>query len=969
MNVFFFKSDRMVDLKILLIAILLFHCAGAMDTDTFINPPNKYAPLVWWDWMNGHITEEAIVKDLHDMKQKGIGGVVLGNMSEGTVKEPVIYYSKEWFKLLDVAVLNAHELGIEFGIFNGAGWSATGAPWITPELAMQEVVWTEKKVAGPVLIDEFLEKPTPVRGLTEEMKKDPIVNKRYYVNPQGMESYYRDFMVIAFPTPSGEEKKTPLRLENWREKAGYSRSGKMITRDLRSVDSADCIQEREMIVLNSFLNKEGRLRWDVPAGNWTILRMGYQPTGRKNHPAPEEGSGLEIDKCSKRALQFHWQKGIKPLIDRYQKTPLSSILVDSFEAGQQNWTPGFENSFEELNRYPLAKKIVALTGRIVGSVSETEDFLFDFRKTINHLVIENYYQEYHRLCKEKGIKFLCEPYGNFGNMSDFDIMPHLDVPLGEFWALKSTPDNRGTIKLAASAARVYGKKVVGAEAFTGIPEEIFKDAPQLLKTQGDAMFIQGINQFHLHGYVHNPYSTKPGFGLGAYGSRFDRGNSWWEFGKEWIRYLTRCQMILQKGRPVAEILYYLGEQSPMSRLPSEELNPVPPEGYDYDFCPTDLFYQIKVLDQKIVLPSGNRYEVLVIPPSSVLSGKAKKKVRQLLAVGARIIWEKSGLNQSGGNAGEKLTNILSSYRKFQYQLKTPEKELTPSILSLAMKMGEEDCYFISNQDSKRKEFVGKFRTIDSYATIYYPMTGDIEELRSIERVSKAEVTARLVLDPEEAYFILFQKTPQTPSGFHKPKQELLSVDEFVLIQPWNIIYRTDQEVVAQERVNSLESWHLNHKPEIMYHSGIGDYSTEFDLDPQIIAKGKRFFLSFDQIGVIADVKLNGKSVGTIWARPFEIEITKAIVRGKNQLSVRVANLEINRIKGDLLLKEDLVWTEETGSTVKGKTLAAIPDFILNPHLKRKSGRKSFTGWQWPQMEKEELQNSGLSGAVKVLIRK
>ena len=248
----------------------------------FIHPPVASRPSVWWHWVNGHVSREQITRDLEDMMRGGLNGFTLFNTSEGTPPGPIKYFSPEWWRLLEHTMTEAERLGLTMGIHNGAGWSSSGGPWVTPDRAMQELVWTEIQVSGPGEIDRLLAIPEPALGLERDMKKDPLINRRYYVPREQVRGYYRDIALFAFPTLKGDAAGKPYRLEEWRLKAGFGKLRDRQDPDQRPVPAGDVIDVSQLVDLTGKLDAEGRLKWRAPAGDWTILRLGYQPTGRQN---------------------------------------------------------------------------------------------------------------------------------------------------------------------------------------------------------------------------------------------------------------------------------------------------------------------------------------------------------------------------------------------------------------------------------------------------------------------------------------------------------------------------------------------------------------------------------------------------------------------------------------------------------------------------------------------------------------
>ena len=466
------------------------------------------------------LRKAGITADLEAMKQIGLGGATIVNVDCGIPRGPVTFMSPEWRADFKFAVQEANRVGLKLCVENCAGWSSSGGPWITPEHAMQHVVTSEVAVTGPTNFTAVLPQP-PTRL-----------------------DFYRDIAVLAFPTPAGGGK-----IQDLEAKDGDN--GGFVMSSPATPNAPDSVIRREaMVDLTGRLQAGGRLEWDVPKGRWTILRVGYTPTGVNNHPAPREGEGLECDKLSQAALDAHWagfmQKILNDLGPLAGET-LDSSLIDSYEVGGQNWTENFREEFRKRRGYDPLKFLPAFTGRVVDNPEVSERFLWDVRRTIADLFAENYYGHFDELCRQHGLMSAVEPYT--GPFESLQCGAPLHVVMGEFW---SGSQGDPSVKLAASVAHIYGKTIVGAESFTASPEHgRWQNDPYSLKTLGDLMFCQGVNRYTFHRYAMQPWTNRwPGMTMGPWGIHFERTETWWSQGKPWIDYITRCQFLLQQGRAV-----------------------------------------------------------------------------------------------------------------------------------------------------------------------------------------------------------------------------------------------------------------------------------------------------------------------------------------------------------------------------------------------------------------------------------
>src|SRR5882724_9378186 len=251
--------------------------------------------------------------------------------------------------------------------------------------------------------------------------------------------------------------------------------------------------------ISSHMGKDGQLAWRVPDGTWTILRFGHASTGEDNQPAPESGRGLECDKLSKAAARA----AFSGLIGRLVKAvgPLAgktfvATHVDSWEVGSQNWTPKFREEFDRLRGYGPLPFLPVMTGRVLGSLEISERFLWDLRQTVSDLIVENYAGELRRLSHRHGMHLTMEAY-DLNPSDDLSFAGRVDQPMAEFWTWPAYGVAYSCIEMA-SAAHVYGKPIVSAEAFTATDAEKSVAHPFAVKVFGDRAFCQGINRFVLH---------------------------------------------------------------------------------------------------------------------------------------------------------------------------------------------------------------------------------------------------------------------------------------------------------------------------------------------------------------------------------------------------------------------------------------------------------------------------------------
>ncbi len=747
--------------SLLLTASLCAAVAHAAPPDllaaNFAAPPDRAKPHTWWHWMNGNVTREGITADLEAMKRAGVGGAQIFSVSEGIPAGPVRFMSPEFKGMIHFAASEANRLGLELCLHNCAGWSSSGGPWNTPANAMQFVTSSEQQVVGPAHFEAALAQPGSKLG------------------------FYRDIAILAFPTPAQS-----FTIPNLRAKAAFERGDNIEPSVGPDAPPAAVVKPAEIVDLTARFHNN-TLSWDVPAGSWTILRVGHTPTGETNHPAPPEATGPEVDKLSKSALDAHWNGMMQPLLDEIGPLAGKSInnsLIDSYEVGNQNWTPLFRQEFLARRGYDILPYLPVFTGRVVGGVGVSERVLWDIRRTVADLMDENYYGHFAALCHAHGLQMSTEPYGN-GPFEDLTAGGAADIPMGEFWVGGAAA---GSVKLAASVGHVYGKPIVGAESFTAAPEQgKWTNDPASLKEVGDLMFCSGLNRVIFHRYAMQPWTNRfPGMTMGQWGIHFERTNTLWEPQSAWLRYLARCQYLLQQGRFVADALYSSGENAPVSLRYGD---PALPPGYDYDGCSTDAIMRLlSVRDGRLVTPSGMSYRLLVLPPGQTMTPALLRKLRDLIQAGAVVIGERPTRSPSlqnfpacdsqvqvlaaqiwGNCDGKTVTSHAlgqgrvvwgQSMEQVLKSLNAPPdfsaqgKNARLSYIHRAL--GPSDIYFVSNQRNSSQQAECAFRVAGRAPELWHADTGATEPA-PLYHEANGRTFVTLSLEPSGSVFVVFRR--------------------------------------------------------------------------------------------------------------------------------------------------------------------------------------------------------------------
>ena len=955
-----------------LFAVLLCcSCLVLSDTsdirNAFINPPDSARPGVYWYFMDGNMSREGMTTDLESMKEVGLGNLVFLEVNVGVPRGPVKFMSDPWQELFAYAVHEAERLGIDITLGVGPGWTGSGGPWVKAEQSMQHLVFGVTEVKGPAKFDAVLELPgqrsTPWHNLS---------------NP-----YYKDFAVYAFPrckpVVSDINEKALYERDPYTSKAGV-KPYLPAPAHYQEPEAKDIISIQTMIDLTDHLDPNGRLRWDVPEGDWTILRMGSRTTGAVTRPAPEPGIGLECDKFDAAAFDDHFENFIGALLKkigpRAQEHGLTTLHMDSWEMGAQNWTRNFCREFQDRRGYDPRPYFPAYSGRVVGSLEMTERFLWDVRLTGQELVLEYHAGHIKEVGRKQGFELSIEPY-DMNPTADLDLGAVADVPMGEFWSAGMGFDSSFSCIEASSIAHTMGCPIVSSEAFTANPGEGWRQYPGSMKNQGDWAFCMGINRFVYHTFAHQPLGNEflPGMTMGPYGVHWDRNQTWWPMVSEYHRYVSRCSQVLRQGVSVADILYLTPEGAPHVFLPPDSAmegsGPLrDKKGYSFDgVSPNILIERATVTDGKIVFAGGTSYQMLVLPAVETMTPKLLEKIKDMVNAGATVIGSPPTKSPSlsdypncdhqvqaaaaelwgGLKAPTAMTERpygqgrlfwggdISSSSSSRTEL-YPGYDLTAALLKqrgvtedftaagpvrfIHRRTKELDIYFVSNRSDQSIDIEGIFRTSGGQPERWHPVQGDLRLLPDFT-VHKGTVSIPLRFEAYESYFVVFPRTEQAGAVKATRKANTASLALAATIEgPWEVSFDPARGGPKTITFDTLQDWTGHTYEGIKYYSGIATYRKTVDL-PAGLNPGEMLYLDLGVVHNIARIRLNGKDLGILWTAPWQVKLGDGLKPKGNLLEIEVANLWGNRLIGDQQPEnKDVRQVKWDNGLLEGKTYPA-----------------------------------------------
>jgi hypothetical protein len=894
--------------------------ADRLSPSIFADPPVEVRPGCFWAWLNGSITKEQITRDLKAMARGGLRGGEIWDVAaaadpDGRVPAGPAFLGPESVRLIAHAIREADRLGLKIGLVASSGWNAGGS-WVPPEHAGKGLYHSATGVIGPKLFHEVL----PLPELPELCPRDE----------RGRPFYLREVAVLAVPG-----------------------------------DKSKPIADRGRVVdLTDKVEADGRLRWDVPAGDWTILRFVCANHGQRLIvPSPNSG-GLMIDFFDPRATEFHLRHIVTAILNElgrssFEGTSFRTMEFDSMELdGFTPWTAAMADEFRRRAGYPAIPFLPVLAGWKLADQATQERFLYDWRKTVSDLLIESHYLTGKKFLNAYGVELIAEaggpgpPIWDSNPVDGITALGAVDVPRGEFWIR-----HRGIflVKEIASAAHVYDKRLVDAESFTTWRRWV--DGPLAHKEIADRALCEGLNSFSLHTFASSPPEAGlPGWAYHA-GTDINPAATWWPFARSLMDYLARCSYLLRQGWFVADVCYFYGDQAPnfypeLCNVPEKPLLAGLVRSNDYDVCSSEVILRrMKVEDGRIVLPDGTSYAALVLPEQDHIPLEVLRRIRALVAEGATVIGHQRPVRSPGLADREeqdreikRLADELwggseASDRPARPQVRVrsigrgrfvvsqdrsaalrevgvdpdfeiagrPEGDLGP--LDFVHRRTEDaEFYFIRNTTKEPQGLTCRFRVAAEARGLapefWWPDSGRRSAGRGWTTVAGDRTELRVELGPLGSVFVVFRKA--APS--ERPPLDPLSRDTFPPADEPAAL-----TIDGPWQVEFPEGWGA---PRTAVFGRLQSWTDSADDGirffsgiatyrktfevPAALAARSRLFLHLGDLAEIAEVTLNGKRLGVVWLPPFRVEISDAVRAGRNRLEIRVANLWANRLNADSL---------------------------------------------------------------------
>ena len=911
----------------LLVGVALGTAAATLE-ENFRTVPVADRPWCYWWWVNGHVDKETITSDLEAMRRVGFGGLLMfdargywDDKEHLVLPKPALeFMSPEWRTLLKFGLQEAARVGLEVSVNLSSCAGALKGPWEVGADAPKRLICQTLVLESGAKLDTVLKNP----------------DRKFFWNVATFAVKYEGSAIA----PNADWVNAGDGLYTMQASSGKKIDGqKALTFHTAT----------EVVDLTAKVDAAGRLVWDVPQGQWALVRFGHTTI---------DGHEYDVDILDAKAVEGHFNRMGKAIIadagPLVGKT-LTHFYSVSWEGAVPTWTGGFEQDFAKYSGYPIRPWLPSLAGFAVKDVEASKRFISDYRRARNDVFRDNFYGTMMRLCHENGLQWHSESGGPwnrdpnvFGEADQLAFLARNDMPQCEFWYTGSAR-RQNMSRPQSMTAHVYGKRLAAAEAFTHMVRH-WTPYPALLKPYGDESFCDGVNQLVWHTFTCSPKKFGwPGTEYFA-GTHINPKVTWFEQAAPFMTYLGRCQHMLRQGLFVADVCAYVGDvpYDHWGRFAtnwSAKATMPMPAGHGYDIVTTEaLLERVSVKDGALVLPDGMSYRVLAVDlDDAQIPLAALRKIAEIKKAGVPVVFgARKPLRTPGQAAGDGEVvrlgaEVWAESPTLADALKT--KRIAPDFEGpfdyTHRRAGAADIYFVSG--TGKAECV--FRVSGKLPELWDPVSGKVNA--AVGGRTTAGGRTRMVLDlPQDgSVFVVFRKegAPNPETGSPAKPAAVVPVDG-----AWNVSFQAGRGAPETAVFESLIDWTKHADSGIKYFSGTAVYRKTFEVTAE--QAGHAALLQLGTVAALAQVKLNGKDLGIAWTAPWQVELTGALKAGKNELEIAVTNPWANRLVGDAGLPPEQRITKSNMAFEKGK--------------------RTLKGYQGFASE-DALQPSGLQGPVRV----
>lgn len=883
--------------KYLLIAAIAFGTSLSAQILQWPKVTSTTKPWTRWWWEGSAVNKTDLTWNLEAYQKAGLGGVEITPIYgiHGAEAQFIPFLSKQWMDMLQHTLNESKRLNIGVDLANATGWPF-GGPWVTDADASKSVFYKTYTVKQGEQLNE------PV-----EYKREAFVRTANY-KPVSADTLLQPV--------SANKNLQALALDQ------IQYAGKLPLQALVAFNGGQSVN------LTNKVDANGKLNWTAPEGTWTLYALFTGLHGKMVERGAPGGEGYAIDHFSKQAATNYF-KPFDKAFKGYDLSYLRGFFNDSYEVddarGQSNWTPDFFEQFKKRKGYDLRNYLPALFGKADAELNSK--VIYDYRSVIDELILYNFTHVWKDWAGAQKKIVRNQSHGSPANTLDL-------------YSVVDIPETEGTdvlrFKFASSAANVTGKQLVASESATWLNEHFLSSLGDVKKAI-DLYFLGGVNHIVYHGTAYSPKDVAwPGWLFYA-AVHFQQTNPQWKDFHALNTYITRVQSFLQQGKPANDVLLYYpiadrysqpgnvmlqhfdGMEKNFEKTDFEHVAKwMQEEGYGFDFFSDRQLKKFSVTNKQI-LTGGNPYKTILLPANKLMDELSFSKLLELASNGATILVYKElpkgppGLSNTGKrtksfnnligqlNTVDKGSLKIAVIGKGQFIISEDMEALMEAaavskalvnekeLAVIKRRIGNKAIYFVTNRTGQPIDKWISLSDPAKAAGLFDPMTGE-RGMADYQFTDNKLTQVRVRLDSFESVIVTTLDFRLKEGQF--PYKDV-SDAPIALNGTWKVKFLEGGPQLPQPlEITKLESWTGFQDEVTKAFSGTALYTLVFD---KPAGHTGDWLLNLGKVGVTAEVKLNGESIGTLTGPVFSIRIPADKLQERNKLEVTVANLMANRI--------------------------------------------------------------------------
>jgi hypothetical protein len=617
-----------------------------------------------------------------------------------------------------------------------------------------------------------------------------------------------------------------------------------------------------------------------------------------------------------------------------------SMYCDSYEVYGANWTNNFLAEFKKRRGYDLQ----ANSQLFLGTDNDLKSSLvkIDYQQTLAELLYDSY-KTWAQWSAQHHFITRYQAHGSPGNILDLYSVAtvpeteafgssNFNIPLlrveADYEPKSFGRPNPLIMKFASSEAGVTGKQLVSSETCTWLANH-FKVSLSQAKPQIDELFAAGINHVFFHGTTYSPQDEKyPGWLFYA-STNWGATSHFYNELPLLTKYIYNCQTLLQNSRPDNDVLVYFPVQDiwadqasatngihqldvhhsdswfqaqPFGKLCKE----LSQKGFSFDYISDLQLADVKVNNGGIQTPGGS-YKVIVVPDCTYMPLSTLARLKDLGSKGAIVIFNKTLPKYATGFGsyqqdspifdadkaaigGDKQHYVVSNNIAgdlISHKV-APETIANKGLSFIRKKKDGKLLYFISNLNNQFKEGWVSFSAGNTKLAGYDPLNG--KNFAFPTRAGKKGAEVYLSLLPGQSCFVMEGENLSGPATAPK------AYESYAVKTGWQLQFLGGRPNYRQTfKLDTLQSW-TGLSDTASFYTGTAKYTGTINV-PANVADKKDVVIDLGTVNESAEVKINGKTIGTAWSIPFRLTIPEnVLVAGKNTLEITVTNLSANYMR-------------------------------------------------------------------------